>query len=120
MDSSLSPLTRQGSSVPVSTHQTESTVLAVPVYKAWALFKTFNFEKVVPGIIKKSEWVSGGANQLDSVVRISYTDGAVWDLNINEISDRQYTIGYQVVNTEPAHLVTSISGYIRLISVTDE
>ena len=116
----LPPLARIGSAVPVSTHQAESTVLPSPIGKTWGLFKSFKLEKVVPGKITATTFTSGGPNQLDSVVRIEYADGALWELRINEISDVKHTIGYQVLSTEPAHFVTSIQGQIRLREVTDD
>lgn len=90
------------------------------VEKAWALFKSFKLETVVPSQITGTSFTSGGPNQLDSVVRIEYADGAKWDLRINEISDVKHSLGYQVLSTEPAHFVTSIQGQIRLRQVTDD
>jgi hypothetical protein len=85
---------RSGSAVPVSTSQTESCVLPVTLEKAWGIFKHFKLEKVLPNHIKSTEFVSGGVNQLDSVVRIVYADGAKWELRFNEISDVKHTLGY--------------------------
>jgi len=113
-------LARQGSTVPVSTHQVESTVIPIPIDKAWNVFKHMQLEKTMPNKIKSVEWVTGAPNQLDSVVSISYTDGAKWELRIHEISDVRYTLGYQVLSTEPAHQVTSIQGQIHLRPVTDD
>jgi hypothetical protein len=64
--------------------------------------------------------VSGAPNQLDSVVRLSYADGAIWELRINEISDAKHTLGYEVISTEPAHQATSIIGRFKFTPVTDE
>ncbi len=113
-------LARQGSSIPVSTHQIESTVLPIPVDKAWTFFKTMKLEKIVPAHVKSTTFTTGGPNQLDSIIHIEYADGAKWDLRINEISDVRYQLGYQVISTEPAHLVTSIVGTIHLRSVTSD
>ena len=113
-------LARAGSSVPVSTHQVESTVLPVPLDKAWSMFKTFKLEKMVPSKIKSTKFTTGGPGQLDSVVQLDYMDGAKWELEIQEISNVTCTLGYQVLSTEPAHQVTSIQGQIHLRAVTDE
>ena len=99
----LPQLGRQGSTVPVSTHQAESCVIPSPIAKAWTIFKNFHLDKVVPNHVKSTEWISGAANQLDSVVRINYLDGAKWDIRIEEISDVRHMLGYQVISTEPAH-----------------
>ncbi len=111
---------RTGSAVPVSTSQRESTVLPVTLEKAWGIFKHFKLEKVLPNHIKSTEFVSGAPNQLDSVIHVVYADGAKWDLRINEISDVKHTLGYQVISTEPAHPVTSITGRFQFRGVTDE
>ena len=113
-------LQRTGSAVPVSTTQTESCVLPVTIEKAWAIFKHFKLEKVLPSHIKSTEFTHGGPNQLDSVVLVNYADGAKWELRINEISDVKHTLGYQVLSTEPVHQVTSISGRFKFHHITDE
>jgi hypothetical protein len=71
-------LHRVASTVPTSTHQVESTVLPLPVAKAWHIFKEFKLEKVIPGKVKATTFVTGGSNQLDSVIKIDYNDGANW------------------------------------------
>lgn len=55
-------LHRAGSTVPVSTHQVESSVLPVPVDKAWNVFKTFKLEKLVPHHVKTTQFTAGGPN----------------------------------------------------------
>ena len=108
MESQQPELQRKGSSVPVSTHSCESTVVPIPIDKCWNIFKTFKLDKVMPGSFKSSNFTKGGPNQLDSVLKLEYTDGAVWELRINEISDTKHSLGYQVLSTEPAHSATSI------------
>ena len=113
-------LIRATSTIPVSTHQVESTVIPLPIQKAWGIFKQFHLEKVIPGKVKSTTFVTGGANQLDSVIKIDYNDGANWQIRVVEISDLRHSIGYEVISTEPAHTATSIQGYITLRSVTDD
>ncbi|CDW86557.1 UNKNOWN [Stylonychia lemnae] len=113
-------LHRQGSTVPVSCHQVESSVLPIALEKAWGLFKSLQLEKVVPGKVSATSFTSGGPGQLDSVIEITYTDGAKWVLRINELSELNHSVGYQVLTTEPSHSVTSILGQILLKSVSDE
>ena len=99
---------RQGSSIPVSCHQSESTVLPIPLDKAWHIFKHFKLENVVPGRVKSTNFTTGGPGQIEAVVKIDYNDGANWEIRILEISDLRHTIGYEVISTEPAHTATSI------------
>ena len=113
-------LQRTGSSVPVSTHQVESTVLALPLDTAWSFFKALKLEVVAPGKVSSTEFTQGGAGQIDAILRINYTDGAKWELRIVEISELEHSIGYQVLSTEPSHQVTSIQGQVKLQSVTED
>ena len=84
------------------------------------MFKSFQLEKVVPGKVQSTSFTSGTAGQIDSVLEIVYTDGAKWELRINEISELRHSVGYQVLSTEPSHQVTSIQGQIVLKAVTDD
>ena len=101
---------RTGSSIPVSTHQSESAVLPIPAGKAWGFFKKFHLEAFIPNKVKATTFTTGAPGQLDSVIKIDYTDGASWEIRIIEISDLRRSIGYEVISTEPAHQVTSIQG----------
>lgn len=48
----------------------------------------------MPGKVKGTSFVTGGHNQLESVIKIEYVDGASWEIRIVEISDLRHTIGY--------------------------
>lgn len=50
---------RQGSVVPTGCHQFESTVLPVTCEKAWAMFKHFKLETVIPGKVKATKFTTG-------------------------------------------------------------
>ena len=113
-------LHRQGSTVPVSCHQVESSVLPVTLQKAWEIFKGLQLEKVAPGKVSATKFTSGGPGQIDSTLEIHYADGAQWVVRIAEVSELSHSIGYQVITTEPAHSVTSIQGQILLRAVSDE
>ncbi len=113
-------LARAGSVVPVATHQQESCIIPVPLSSAWETFKTMKLEKVMPNSFKETTWTTGGPGQLDSVLKIVYNDGAIWEVSITEVSNLRHTVGYTVLSTEPAHSVTSIQGLIVLRPVTDD
>ena len=49
---------------------------------------------MVPNRVKATEFTHGGPNQLDSIVRITYQDGAKWEIRVNEISDVKHVLGY--------------------------
>jgi hypothetical protein len=93
-------------------------VLAVPVEKAWKSFRELKLDTVAPEYVKTvSGSSSGGA--VGSTVDITYQDGAQWQVVITELSDRNYTIAYQVISTEPAMTCTSVEGQIDLQTITE-
>ena len=59
-------------------------------------------------MIKSSSLTSGGEMMVGSVLKVEYSDEAVWELRITEISERTSTVAYEVVSTEPTLDCTSI------------
>jgi hypothetical protein len=57
--------------------------------------------------------------QVGGVVSIELQDDSVWKDRITEISDKSFTLGYEVIETTPEITVTSIQGEIKLFPVTD-
>ena len=57
-----------------------------------------------------TEWTDGEAGRVDSTVKITYTNGAVWYLRVTELSERNHSLSYELVQAEPATSVTSIVG----------
>jgi hypothetical protein len=102
---------------PATTIQTESTVLAVPIDKCWKSFREFKLEQVAPEYVTSTETISGSG--LASVIKVTYENGGVWHCRITELSDRNYTVAYEVVETEPAMTCTSVEGEIVLQKVSD-
>ena len=111
-------LARAGSVVPVACHQVDSAVINLPTDKAWESFKRFNLHKINPERFEKVEWISGSEGAVDAVAKITYKDGAVWEVVISEVSNLKHTIAYNVISAEPALGFTSLQGAIVLRSVT--
>ena len=112
-------LSRVKSVVPCTCTNTESTVLPVRLEDVWARFRTWKLEELAPSVISATEWTDGAAGRVDSVVKVSYTNGAHWYLRVTELSERNHTLGYELVMAEPATSVTSIVGEMSFESVTD-
>ena len=108
----------EASKIPSSCSQTESTVLEAPILKVWSLFRGFAFEKIAPGSITATETESGGEGVVGSVIKITYKDGSVWKIRVTAFSERNHTLAYEVLTTEPAHNVSSVQGEIHLLAVT--
>lgn len=66
-----------------------------------------------------TEWTDGEAGRVDSTVKITYTNGAVWYLRVTELSERNHSLSYELVQAEPATSVTSIVGEFQFKSVSD-
>ena len=112
-------LKRQMSLVPTSCTQTESSVLNVPISKAWESFCAFKLDALCPGIVTKVEWKEGGAGQLGAMAAVTYVDGAVWTIRFNELSEKHHRVGYELLAAEPALTCSSVQGTIELLRVTD-
>ena len=94
--------------IPVSLYELETCVLKVPVLKAWNILKHFKLTDIVPSFIKNSEFTSGHPGQVDSIVKITFADGATWEIRLVEVSEIRRSIAYEVLTTEPPHKATSI------------
>ena len=86
----------------------ESAVLPAPLEKVWAILKILKLEALGGDMIKSSSLTSGGEMMVGSVLKVEYSDEAVWELRITEISERTSTVAYEVVSTEPTLDCTSI------------
>mmetsp|Transcript_53516 Transcript_53516/g.61405 ORF Transcript_53516/g.61405 Transcript_53516/m.61405 type:complete len:150 (+) Transcript_53516:29-478(+) len=107
-------------SVVSSTHQFESTVVKAPLGKVWEGFRELRFETLFPSTVTKTEFTEGKAGLLESVVKITYKDGSTWSYRINELSDLNHHIAFELVEAEPKATVTSIHHHIKLLRVTDD
>ena len=80
----------------------------------------WKLEELAPSIVTSTEWTEGDAGRVDSIVKISYVNGATWYWRVTELSERNHTIAYELVMAEPAISVSSIVGEISLSAVTDD
>jgi hypothetical protein len=106
------------STVPTSCIETESTVLAVPVEKAWKSFRELKFDTLAPEYVKTVS-SNSAAGTVGSTIDITYMDGAQWQVCVTELSDRNFTIAYQVISTEPSMTCTSVEGQVELQTITE-
>ncbi len=74
---------------------------------------------MAPSIVTSTEWTDGDAGRVDSVVKISYANGASWFWRVTELSERNHTLAYELVAAEPATSVSSIVGEMKLSAITD-
>ncbi|KAI2490798.1 hypothetical protein MHU86_23763 [Fragilaria crotonensis] len=65
----------------------------------WPKFRALQFDVVAPTYVTMTKVDGEGVG---SIVTVTYTDGTVWELRITEISDRNYTIAYEVLSSTPA------------------
>ena len=110
---------RVKSTVPCSSTNSESCILPVKIDTAWQKFKFCKLETLAPSLVASTEWTEGQAGRVDSVVRISYANGANWYWRITELSERNTTLAYELILAEPATTVTSYVGELKLCPITD-
>ena len=110
---------RVKSMVPCTSTNTESCVIPAKIAEVWAKIRYWKLEEVAPSIVSATEWTDGDAGRVDSTVKLSYVNGANWYWRVTELSERNTTIAYELVNAEPAITVSSIVGEIQLSAVTD-
>jgi hypothetical protein len=103
-----------------SCHQVESTVLNVPIGKAWEALKTFKFNELYPSIVKSVKFNSGSANEIGSEFSVEYADGSTWTFRISEISEHRRLITYELVTAEPEISFSSLQNTITLFKVTSD
>ena len=114
------PLKKLDSTVVCSTHTYESTVIKESITKLWPLVRGVNLDKLLPSSVSKVAWLEGGPGQVGSRVEVTWTDSAVWRLNITEISDINHFVSYELVEAEPPLGTSSLQAKIHLLRVSDE
>ena len=107
------------SKIPCSATNTESTVLNAKIDDIWSKVRVWKLDDLAPNQVTRTEWTDGEAGRVDSVVKVTYTNGADWFLRVTELSERNHTCAYELVQAEPATSVSSIVGAISLEAVTD-
>ena len=113
-------LGRVKSTVPCTCTNTESCVVPAKLQDVWAKIRYWKLNELAPSIVSNTEWTDGDAGRVDSTVKLSYTNGATWYWRVTELSERNTSISYELVQAEPAISVSSIVGEISLSSVTDD
>ena len=109
----------QKSTVPCATVNVETCVLPVKIVEVWEMLYAMRFDKMAPQFIKSVERMTGEEAQIGSTYKQIFTDGAEWVYRMTEVSERNYTVAYEVLATEPKHTASSIQGEFRLQRVTD-
>lgn len=100
--------------VPCTCTNTESTVIPAKIGDVWSKIRYWKLEEIAPAIVSSTEWTDGAAGRVDSTVKITYTNGAEWFLRVTELSERNHTLAYELVQASPAISVSSIVGEFSL------
>ena len=112
-------MTRVKSMVPCTCTNTESTVINQKIGDLWNKFRHWKFEELAPSIVASTEWTDGASGRVDSTVKVTYVNGAVWYWRVTMLNERDHSIAYELVAAEPSITVSSIVGEISLRAVTD-
>ena len=106
--------------VVASTHQFESTVVKTTIGKLWESLRELKFNTLFPSTVTSVEYTEGKAGQLSSIVKIAYKDGSKWSYRVNEISDLNYFISFELVEADPKSPAGSVSNKIKLLRITED
>ena len=109
-------LMRHKSTVPCATTNVETCVLPADVNTVWKYIHKLNFKGLMPNVVAFQS--SGGG--VGSVVKVTFSSFATWEYRITEMSERNFTIAYEVVSTEPVHEASSIVGEISLMRISED
>mmetsp|Transcript_2988 Transcript_2988/g.3879 ORF Transcript_2988/g.3879 Transcript_2988/m.3879 type:complete len:148 (+) Transcript_2988:190-633(+) len=104
------------SSIPTSCTQVESTVLSAPIDIVWSKFREMRLDRLAPDYVSKTE---SSGDSVGSVVKVFYTNNTTWELRITEISDRNYTLAYEVLSSDTAMPFTSADGELLFQKISD-
>ena len=113
-------LARIKSTVPCTCTNTESCVIPSKIGDVWAKIRYWKLNELAPNIISNTEWTDGDAGRVDSTVKLTYTNGAIWYWRVTELSERNNSVSYELVQADPPISVSSIVGEISLSAVTDD
>jgi len=101
----------------VTCHVSESAVVAAPVETVWGLMKAMTFSWW--GLVESCVLASGETpNTLGATFTLTFTDGAVWTIQLTEISDASRSLTFEVITAEPAVSVTSAIHSISIKKIT--
>ena len=83
--------------MPCSATNTESTIIPAKLSSVWEKFRWWKLEQLAPGIVSSTQWIDGAAGRVDSTVKITYTNGAIWHLRVTELSEKNHSLSYELV-----------------------
>ena len=104
------------STVPCTTTNVETCVLPSDINNVWKYLHKLNFKGLMPNAVAFQ--TSGGG--VGSIVKVTFPSFASWEYRMTEISERNFTIAYEVVSTEPVHECSSIVGEISLMRISED
>ena len=91
----------------------------MPLNKFWEKLRSFKLDQLCPDKIKSITFQKDCCEgKVGSFVTIVYTDDTVWNVRLTEISDRKFTIAYEVLTSEPELTFTGMTGEFKLIPIT--
>lgn len=105
--------------IPGSTRVHESRVLNAPVERVWEVLRPLDFSWL-SNTVKEAKIQNGASAEVGSQRRITYSDGTDQTVKLLELSDLEYFLTYDVIQSEPAVTVTSALHTLRLRRVTHD
>jgi len=100
----------------MSTHVQESTIIEAPLQTVWEHVKNLDFKFL--STVSKVEYDATKPTEVGGTRKVHYKDGTVQVLHLLSYSELQNRIGWDVVQSEPAVDVMSVTHNIHLRRIT--
>jgi NAD(P)-dependent dehydrogenase (short-subunit alcohol dehydrogenase family) len=102
----------------MSTHVVQSAVLKHPISKVWGLLRPLSFIWN-PSVSATAFQDNATDSAVGGVRSIHYTDGTAQKIQLTELSDAHYTLGWELIESTPAVSYSGVTHTVQLRRVTD-
>jgi hypothetical protein len=103
-----------------ATRVKQSAVIPRRASALWADIAKLDFKWW--GLVSTSTFVQGGENQVNSLVKLVFADGASWTVRVTGISHERKSLEFELVETTPQLSVSGVNHEIVIqeVSLTDQ
>jgi len=102
----------------MATRVWESSVISAPINTVWNALRPLDF-KYNPHVSKAEVEDKKSASEVGAVIKVTYTDKTVQRIKTTELSDATHTLGWELIESEPAVSILSVVHTVKLRRVTE-
>jgi NAD(P)-dependent dehydrogenase (short-subunit alcohol dehydrogenase family) len=103
----------------MSTVLTQSSVLEAPISKVWPVVRRLDFVWNPAVLVARLDGKDNTPSTVGGDRWVVYADKTVQKIRISELSDAHYSIGWDVVESQPAVTYSGVSHLVQLRRITD-